>query len=121
MSSAAATPHVLFVDDDEAMREVWSLLLVPLGFDIMAVEDAPHALELLRRWLPNVIVTDMMMPGMTGIELFYTLRADEAFRAVPVIFMTSGPFPADRPQEDFWLGKDVSPEQLATKIRSVLA
>lgn len=70
MSNVAATPHVLFVDDDEVMREVWPLLLVPMGFDMLAVEDAQHALEVVRRWLPNVIVTDMMMPGMTGIDLF---------------------------------------------------
>lgn len=120
MSKSAAVPHVLFVDDSEVMREVWPLLLRQLGFDVEVAEGGVTALDLARLRTPDIIVTDMMMPGMTGIDLYHVLRADSALMAVPVLFLTSGMFPPDRPQKDSWLGKDVAPEDLAKRIRSLL-
>lgn len=121
MSSRVLALRVLYVDDDEIMREVWPLHLGRLGFDVVVAEGATRALDLARFRMPDVIVTDMMMPGMTGIDLFHALRSDSTLSAVPVIFMTSGTFPPDRPAKDCWLGKDISPEELAEKILGLLA
>lgn len=69
---------------------------------------------------PDVIVTDMTMPAMTGIDLFNALQADDVLHVIPVIFMTSGPFPSERPRRDCWLDKNTEPEQLAGKIRRLI-
>jgi len=121
MSSPAVAPHVLYVDDNEIMREVWPLLLAPMGFDVVTADSGRRALHLARLRQPDVIVTDMMMPEMSGIDLFHALRLERSLSVVPVLFMTSGTFPFDRPQKECWLSKSISPEQLATKIRSLLA
>ncbi|WP_224013682.1 response regulator [Paraburkholderia tropica] len=120
MSRPLELPRVLFVDDSEVMREVWSLMLSPLGFDIVLAQSGKHALHLARSRLPDVVITDMVMPEMTGIDLFNALLADSILCVVPVIFLTSGTFPDSRPRRDHWLNKDVAPGLLAGKIRSLL-
>lgn len=112
---------MLFVDDDEIMREVWPLLLTPMGFDVVTADCGRRALHLARLRPPDAIVTDMMMPEMTGIDLFHALRLESSLNAVPVLFMTSGTFPVDRPPNECWLSKSINPEQLAARIRSLLA
>lgn len=120
MSMPVVIPQVLLVDDNEIMREVWPLLLVPLGLNVITAHCGLRALDLARLRQPDVIVTDMMMPEMTGIDLFNILHADSVLRVVPIIFMTSGTFPDDRPCRNHWLNKDADPEQVAEKIRSLL-
>lgn len=120
MSTPVVKPQVLFVDDNEIMREVWPLLLVPLGFEVVTAHCGLRALDLARLRQPDVIVTDMMMPEMTGIDLFNILHADSVLRVVPVVFMTSGMFPDDRPCRNQWLNKNADPGQVAEKIRTLL-
>jgi CheY-like chemotaxis protein len=86
---------VLVVDDDESVR---TLVVRQLSdaYTVYQAADGPSALKLLgsiRR--PDLIVCDVMMPGMTGTELVRTLKGIEAFRSIPVIFLTAKSGPLD--------------------------
>jgi PAS domain S-box-containing protein len=79
--------HVLVADDDGDMREYIRRLLV--GYDVVAVADGAAALQAARARRPNLVLTDVMMPGVDGFELMRQLRADPALSHVPVILLSA--------------------------------
>lgn len=91
-------PRILLVDDSESTRRLIGARLVAQGFE---VEEAPEATTAAERALaspPDVVVTDLWMPGISGVQLCRLLRAEPATAAVPVILLTAS---ADR-RTRFW-------------------
>ena len=82
---AGPGPHVLLVEDDRDTREMYSEYLSYAGCTVTEAASARTALEHVRHERPDVIVTDIAMPGMDGLELSRRLRASEATRDVPII------------------------------------
>jgi signal transduction histidine kinase/CheY-like chemotaxis protein len=81
--------HVLVVDD-EVPNQTWIRnLLEPAGYRVSVAGGGEQALELLRMENPDVIVLDLMMPGMTGFELVEALRTKEGTRSVPILVLTA--------------------------------
>ncbi|MEP2534190.1 response regulator [Shimia sp.] len=81
---------ILHVEDDPDIREIASLALVDLGgFELLQCESGDIAVQKAEGFGPDVIVLDMMMPGMTGIETLAALREIPALAETPAIFMTS--------------------------------
>ncbi len=86
--SAASLPEVLVVEDNRDMRDFICRVLAP-DARTRAVDDGRAALEAIRERVPDLILTDMMMPVMTGEELVAALRQEERWRDVPVILLTA--------------------------------
>jgi CheY-like chemotaxis protein len=80
---------ILVVEDDESMRELLHLHLSSAGYAVEEAEDAITAGYALLKSPPDLIVCDVSMPHMDGIELIAALRADQALPKVPVIFLSS--------------------------------
>ncbi len=80
---------MLVVDDDECMRELVSLHLSGAGYDVTTAEDAVAALRCLLRRPPSLMITDIDMPYMGGLEFVETVRADPHTREVKVLFLTA--------------------------------
>lgn len=80
---------LLIVDDDKTTRKLLSLYLKGKGYEIATAENGLDALEKLGTETINLVVTDMNMPYMDGIELTKTLRADPAWSALPIIMVTT--------------------------------
>jgi len=89
MTGAAAMKTVLVVDDDDSIREFLAQLLELEGYAVLTASNGQEALERARATVPGLIVTDQMMPLMTGTELFRALMRDPRLRQVPVILITS--------------------------------
>ncbi len=85
--SEAAT--ILVVDDLPANRDLMARRLERSGFRVLSASSGPEALDLLRQRPVDLVLLDIMMPGMTGIEVLRTLRVSEATRALPVIMVTA--------------------------------
>ena len=82
-------PIVLVVDDSLTVRRVTQRLLQREGYQVVLAKDGQDALEQLQDMQPDVILTDIEMPRMDGFDFTRQLRADERFRQIPVIMITS--------------------------------
>ena len=80
---------ILVVDDDESIRELLSLHLSAAGYKVEVAADAIAAGYSVLRSAPDLILTDISMPHMTGFEFVAALRADKSVPQIPVIFLTS--------------------------------
>jgi two-component system, chemotaxis family, chemotaxis protein CheY len=87
-AEAGRRPKVLVVDDDESMRELVRLHLRNAGYDVVLAEDAIVAGHLVLRSPPDLIVADVEMPYMDGFQFVEGLKANPAFSAIPVLFLT---------------------------------
>lgn len=81
--------NVLVVDDDKTNLAVIEKMLVSQGFKVELAASGKEALESVRKKLPDVILLDVMMPGMDGFEVCRRLKASEATRLVPIIIVTA--------------------------------
>jgi CheY-like chemotaxis protein len=80
---------VLIVEDTPIIREPLEKLLRYEGFDTVATANGVEALEALKSHTPDVILLDMAMPKMNGLEFLHQLRGEERWRGVPVILLTA--------------------------------
>ncbi|MBA4176791.1 MAG: histidine kinase, partial [Leptothrix sp. (in: Bacteria)] len=87
-ASHTAQPEVLLVDDDEVNLLLTALALRERGFKIIEASSGEQALELLRDWMPDMIVLDAMMPGLDGFATCRRLRRVPGFENVPVLMLT---------------------------------
>jgi two-component system, cell cycle response regulator DivK len=115
------TPLVLLVEDDNDTREMYCEYLSHSG---LRVHDAPsgrRALERAREQKPDIVVTDIAMPGMDGIELSRRLREDPPTRDVPIIAVTGNATARARDAGlDMVLEKPCDPDHLLHVIEDVL-
>lgn len=88
VAHAPAVP-ILVVEDDGNTLSGYLEFLASAGFDPTGVQDAAHALPIALRHPPEIVVTDITLPGMSGFELTAALRADVRTRHVPVIGLTA--------------------------------
>ena len=80
--------RILVVDDDEAARVLLGGQLEELGCVVETLSNGPEALARARTWVPDLVTVDLMMPGMSGLELINRLRADEATANIPVVVIS---------------------------------
>jgi signal transduction histidine kinase len=113
---------VLVAEDEPALLESYCEVVRELGHDCVCAYDGSQALELARQHQPDLVLSDYMMPGKTGIELSRALRVDPALETVPVILLSAAR-PAERERRDVWLflPKPVSLDRLEGAIREGLA
>lgn len=81
--------RILFCEDQAVLRKLIEMTLRGSPHDLRMAENGIEALELMRTWRPDVLFTDVAMPGMDGFELESRVRADPALRDMRVVFMTA--------------------------------
>lgn len=119
--------QVLVIDDDEVSRYLLRGLLADAQCAVTEAATGPDGLRLARERQPDVIVLDLVMPGMTGYEVLQRLKADPLTGAIPVIIVTSkvldeGEYRRLSPYAAAVLGKDASSREAArTEMRQALA
>jgi CheY-like chemotaxis protein len=80
---------VLIVHDDDGVRDLFTRALAPQGFVVRCVASGEKALQLITHERPQMIVLDLMMPGINGIEVLATIREEPQTAAVPVLATTA--------------------------------
>jgi putative two-component system response regulator len=116
-------PTILVCDDDPSLRE---LVRAVLGNRYRFVEaaDGSEALELARELPPDLIVLDVMLPGVSGIEVLEALHADPALAAIPVVVITAwshAELDAELAGADRFVRKPFDPDALSTAVEELLA
>ena len=116
---------ILVVEDEPAILELISCNLELAGHRTLRAEDAEQAFEVVHAALPDLVVLDWMLPGMSGIEFARRLRADKRTRDVPIIMLTARAEERDKlagleTGADDYLTKPFSPRELNARIKAVL-
>ena len=94
---------ILVVDDEEQIRDVLSDFLTKKGYEVVSASNGEEALELTETEKPHVILLDVKMPGIDGIETCRRLKEDEKTRSIPIVMITAF---ADREVEAYIEGAD---------------
>lgn len=88
-SASRAVPRVLIVEDDSSLRRLLEIRLSVDGFETRAAGDGQAALDELAAWTPDVVLSDIMMPRLSGLSLCRAVREDPRTAAIPVILLTA--------------------------------
>jgi two-component system phosphate regulon response regulator PhoB len=119
-------PKILVVDDEPEAVELVEFNLKQAGFDVVTAEDGAEALKKARAALPSLVVLDLMIPEVDGLEVCKILRRDPATAALPIIMLTAKAAEIDRILglelgADDYITKPFSPRELVLRIRKILA
>jgi DNA-binding response OmpR family regulator len=125
MTTKAANKKILVADDEVDVLNLVSTNLKAAGFNVLKAEDGPAALELARNTLPALIVLDLMLPGLSGLEVCKLLRGDPATKLIPIIMLTAKAEEVDRIVglelgADDYITKPFSPRELVLRVKSVI-
>ncbi len=116
---------VLIVDDEPMARTLLRLMLVRAGFNVFEAENGFDALDKVKEHQPNILVLDVMMPGMDGFTVCQTLREDKETADLPVL-MLSAKTDINSINKGIhagatkYLTKPISPEDLTWHVREAL-
>lgn len=116
---------IMTVDDSASVRQMVSFTLKNEGYDVSEAVDGLDAITKLENEPVDMVLTDLNMPNMDGIELIKKLRANPKFKFVPIIFLTTES-QDEKKQEGKqagatgWIVKPFKPEQLVGVIKKVL-
>ena len=125
MSNKAANKKVLIADDELDVLNLVSMNLKTAGFNVLKAEDGPSALEQARNSIPALIVLDLMLPGMSGLEVCKVLKTETATKFIPIIMLTAKAEEIDRIVglelgADDYITKPFSPRELVLRVKSVI-
>lgn len=116
---------ILLVDDEPHVLEVLKVTLEDFGFQLLEAEDGPTALQMAREQKPDLVILDVMLPNMSGLEVCRTLR-EESGDSLPVILLTARSGEDDEKAgyeagADRYLTKPFSPLTLQTEVVKLLS
>ncbi len=123
--TAESPTRVLVVEDSATQAEESRLILESAGFDVRTAPHAAAALAQLERHPPDVVISDVVMPGMSGYELCRHIKSDPRRQAIPILLLTSLTDPIDvihalESGADSFLSKPCEPEHLIARVNNLL-
>ncbi len=116
---------ILVVEDEPAIAELLSVNLGFAGHKVMIAGDAEAAMAMIATELPDLVLLDWMLPGMTGVRLAKKLRSEDRTRDVPIIMLTARTDETDKVEgletgADDYITKPFSPKELMARIKAVM-
>ena len=114
--------RILVVDDERVITDVVEEYLRHAGYDVAVAGDGRDAMDLFQEWGPDLVVLDLMLPGLDGLEVCRRIRKDSS---IPIIMLTARGDETDRIVglelgADDYVAKPFSPRELVARVRSVL-
>ena len=89
-------PDIIIVEDDPLVGEISQSILTGGGYAVQLAPDSREAFAVIKKELPKLVITDIMMPGITGIDLCKMIQADPALRQIKVMVMSAKAFEAEK-------------------------
>ncbi|MCP9849962.1 response regulator transcription factor [Cyanobium sp. Morenito 9A2] len=122
---APGPARLLLVDDEPGLRTAVQAYLQDEGFEVTTAGDGEEGWEKAQELLPDLVLSDVMMPRLDGYGLLKKLRADERLGGTPVIFLTAKGMTADRIEGfqagvDDYIPKPFDPDELVARVRNVV-
>jgi two-component system alkaline phosphatase synthesis response regulator PhoP len=116
---------ILIVEDEKDIRELVRYNLEQEGFSVLEAEEGELALALVRRERPALVVLDIMLPGMSGLDICRAIRLDEETARVPILMLTAKGAEVDKilgleMGADDYVTKPFSPRELVARVKAVI-
>ncbi|MFH2006530.1 MAG: response regulator transcription factor [bacterium] len=120
-----ASPHILVVDDEQDIRELLRYNLSKAGFEVSAVDSGEGALHAVRTKNPDLIILDLMLPGLDGLDCCRVLKSDPTTQHIPIVMLTARGEDSDMVTglelgADDYVTKPFSPRVLIARVKAVL-
>jgi len=121
----AGQKKVLLVEDDRFLRRACEKSLRQQGFDVTTAADGAEGLDAVRRDMPDVVLLDLLMPKVSGIEVLRALKADQSTRDLPVIVLSNSSRAEDREEVaalgvvSYLVKSNLSLKELGDQIRKL--
>jgi phosphate regulon transcriptional regulator PhoB len=120
-----ATQKILVVEDEPDIRKLVQYNLTQERFSVLEAEDGEQALKLLQREKPSLVILDLMLPGVSGMELCKLLKQRSETAKLPILMLTAKAGEADRivgleMGADDYLAKPFSPREMVARVRAIL-
>jgi len=117
--------RIMTVEDSTSLREMISFVIKEAGYDVVEAKDGQDALAKLKNSPVDMVITDLNMPLMNGIELTKSLRSTSTYKFIPIVFLTTESQvqkkeAAKEAGATGWIVKPFKPEQLLKVIKKVL-
>ncbi|MBD1832265.1 response regulator transcription factor [Cyanobacteria bacterium FACHB-472] len=117
--------QLLLVDDEPGLREAVKEYLQDSGFKVQVASNATDAWQMLQKNVPDLVISDVMMPKVDGYQFLKQLREDPRFKSLPVVFLTARGMTSDRILGyqagcDAYLPKPFDPEELEAIVKNLL-
>ena len=121
----ASAQKILVVEDEPDIRKLVQYNLTQERFNVLEAEDGEQALKLLQRERPNLVILDLMLPGLSGMELCKLLKQRSETAKLPILMLTAKAGEADRivgleMGADDYLAKPFSPREMVARVRAIL-
>src|SRR3989442_9671259 len=121
----ASAQKILVIEDEPDIRKLVQYNLTQEHLNGVEAEDGEQALSLLQREKPNLVILDLMLPGLSGIELCKILRQRSDTSRLPILMLTAKAGEADRivgleMGADDYLAKPFSPREMVARVRAIL-
>lgn len=125
MSDPTSPKKILLVEDEADVSELVAYHLRAKGYEVEVVNDPNRSLATARHFVPDLVILDVMMPDLSGIQICRMLRADTSLKSLPVIFLTAKAEEADRVQgletgADDYICKPFSTKELVLRVQALL-
>ena len=116
---------IMTADDSASIRQMVTFTLTEAGYDVVEAVDGKDALEKLNSTAVNMLITDLNMPNMDGIELIGKTRANAKYKFIPIIMLTTESEESKKQKGKAagatgWIVKPFKPEQLVMVVKKVL-
>jgi CheY-like chemotaxis protein len=119
---------IMVVEDNVSIAKIWSLKLQKEGFEVALAKTGKECLDSVKERKPDLILMDIMIPGMTGVEVFQQLRQNIDYASIPVVFLSSSVKDKDEIQKLLDMGAkgflpkfEITPADLIVKINEILS
>ena len=118
-------PDIVIVDDDPMVGELSRDLLTDAGYKVTLVQDSMEAIPTIKAQMPRLIVTDIMMPGITGMDICKAVKSDGALKNIKIIVVSGKSYEVEKQRAfqfgaDFFLQKPYNVETFSSTVKSIL-
>ncbi len=117
---------ILLIEDDAAILEMYRDKFTFAKFDVQTATEGQEGIEKMRKFLPDIVLLDLIMPKMTGFEVLEIIKNDPILNKIPILVLTN--IYADAEDliknwgvKDFLLKSNCTPEDVEQKVQSILA
>ena len=120
-----ANPDIIIIDDDPMVGELSRDLLVDAGYTVTLVQDSLEALPTIKAQMPRLIVTDIMMPGITGMDICKAVKNDPSLKNIKIIVVSGKSYQVEKQRAfqfgaDFFLQKPYNVETFSSTVKTIL-